>query len=141
MSGGDYGARGACATCHGIKGEGDGDRTPALAGLDPGYLAGQLNLYADGLRAHPQMHAIARSLDRDEQLAVANIMARCRPSGDALTVPHRTFSTSALALPAMATLAKAGPEFPPSPASPRLMSRRSSPRGGWARAAAIPRGR
>ena len=33
-SGGGRGAAGACATCHGLKGEGDGHLVPRLAALD-----------------------------------------------------------------------------------------------------------
>lgn len=75
LSGGDAGPEGACATCHGLKGEGDGDLTPRLAGLDQGYLVRQLTNYVEGLRAHPQMRSIARTMDADERLAVASYYA------------------------------------------------------------------
>jgi cytochrome c553 len=63
LSGGDAGARGACVTCHGLKGEGDGHLAPRLAGLDRGYFARQMEYYAKGMRAHPQMTWIADNLD------------------------------------------------------------------------------
>ncbi len=72
LSGGAGGAAGACVTCHGLKGEGDGHLAPRLAGLDRGYLLRQLEQYRDGLRAHPQMMAIARGLSTDERGLVAD---------------------------------------------------------------------
>jgi cytochrome c553 len=66
MSGGDGGAKAACFTCHGLKGEGDGKDSPRLAGLDRGYLHRQIDDYANGRREHPAMRAIALRLsDRD----------------------------------------------------------------------------
>ncbi|QNM81871.1 c-type cytochrome [Sphingomonas sabuli] len=75
VSGGDAGAQFACLSCHGVKGEGDGDLVPRLAGLDAGYLVRQLDLYADGPRAHPQMAAIARKLRSEDRLAVSHYYA------------------------------------------------------------------
>jgi cytochrome c553 len=63
LSGGDAGARGACVTCHGLKGEGDGNLVPRLAGLNPGYFARQMEYYSKGMRSHPQMTWIADHLD------------------------------------------------------------------------------
>lgn len=71
LSGGDAGARRACIVCHGLNGQGDGELTPRLAGLPPGYLAKQLRDYADGRRINPQMESIARALEPRAQLAVA----------------------------------------------------------------------
>jgi cytochrome c553 len=62
LSGGDAGARGACITCHGLRGEGDGNLAPRLAGLDPGYMARQLEYFSAGYRRHPQMEWIADQL-------------------------------------------------------------------------------
>lgn len=70
-SGGERGAAGACATCHGLKGEGDGHLAPRLAGLDQGYLARQLDFYVGGERAHPQMAAIAGDLTREQRSLVS----------------------------------------------------------------------
>lgn len=62
LGGGDGGAAHACATCHGLRGEGDGRLTPRLAGLDAGYLRRQLDDYANGRRQHADMRAIVRRL-------------------------------------------------------------------------------
>lgn len=62
LSGGDAGAQGACVTCHGLEGEGDGNLVPRLAGLDPGYFARQMEYFAEGQRRHPQMTWIADRL-------------------------------------------------------------------------------
>ena len=51
MSGGEGGARYACVTCHGARGEGNGFDAPRLAGLPAGYLQKQMEDYATGLRA------------------------------------------------------------------------------------------
>lgn len=63
LSGGDAGAQGACVTCHGLRGEGDGNLVPRLAGLDPGYFARQIEFFARGQRRHPQMSWIAGRMD------------------------------------------------------------------------------
>jgi len=70
MSGGEAGAANACFTCHGLEGEGLGE-APRLAGLPSGYLLKQLQDYADGRRADPIMHAIARRLSMEDRRAVA----------------------------------------------------------------------
>lgn len=71
FSGGDGGAANACATCHGLKGEGDGRLVPRLAGLDPGYLHRQLDDYHNGRRQHPAMRAIVRRLSGEDRAKVA----------------------------------------------------------------------
>ena len=71
VSGGDAGARGACITCHGIDGSGNGAGTPRLAGLDRGYMAAQLEAYASGRRRHPEMAVIARKLTPAQHDAVS----------------------------------------------------------------------
>ncbi|QZH74281.1 MAG: c-type cytochrome [Erythrobacter sp.] len=71
LGGGDAGARGACATCHGLQGEGDGNLVPRLAGLDPGYFARQMEYFAEGQRRHPQMAWIAGRLDWSARQKVA----------------------------------------------------------------------
>ena len=65
FSGGGAGPAGACSTCHGTKGQGDGDLAPRLAGLDRGYALRQLENFASGARRHPQMEWIARRLGSD----------------------------------------------------------------------------
>ena len=79
LSGGSGGARNACATCHGLKGEGDGHRAPRLAGLDPGYLSRQIDNYADGQRINPQMVAVAKALTLDEREKVSAYYAGLVP--------------------------------------------------------------
>ncbi len=71
LSGGSGGAANACAGCHGLKGEGDGNLSPRLAGLDQGYLVRQIGFYADGQRIDPLMVAVAKALTGEEQQKVA----------------------------------------------------------------------
>jgi len=71
LSGGNAGARGACVTCHGLEGEGDGQLSPRLAGLDAGYIARQLEFFSAGYRRHPQMVWIADQLDWPARQEVA----------------------------------------------------------------------
>lgn len=72
MSGGEAGARYACATCHGVRGEGNGFDAPRLAGLPAGYLQKQMEDYAAGLRPHEVMRDVARFLDSHERVRVAD---------------------------------------------------------------------
>ena len=78
-SGGEGGARYACATCHGARGEGNGFDAPRLAGLPAGYLQQQMEDYATGLRAHAVMRDAARFLDSHERVRVANHYAALPP--------------------------------------------------------------
>jgi cytochrome c553 len=71
LSGGSAGAANACVTCHGLKGEGDGNRSPRIAGLDRGYIARQLGFYADGQRINARMVAVAKALTGEERQLVA----------------------------------------------------------------------
>ena len=75
LSGGDAGAQGACITCHGVDGAGDDMAVPRLPGLDGGYLAAQLDAYADGRRQHPQMQAIAKRMTGRQRLLVSHYYA------------------------------------------------------------------
>ena len=79
MSGGEGGARYACVTCHGARGEGNGFDAPRLAGLPAGYLQKQMEDYAAGLRAHEVMRDVARFLDSHERVLVANHYAALPP--------------------------------------------------------------
>ncbi len=79
MSGGEGGARYACVTCHGARGEGNGFDAPRLAGLPAGYLQKQMEDYAAGLRPHEVMRDVARFLDSDERVRVANHYAALPP--------------------------------------------------------------
>lgn len=71
MSGGDAGPQRACFTCHGLRGEGDGELAPRLAGLSAGYVLKQLEDYAQGLRTHSAMREVAKALDAGERRRVA----------------------------------------------------------------------
>nr|WP_222124996.1 c-type cytochrome [Variovorax boronicumulans] len=79
MSGGEGGARYACATCHGARGEGNGFDAPRLAGLPAGYLQKQMEDFALGLRPHELMRDVARFLDSHERVLVANHYAALEP--------------------------------------------------------------
>jgi cytochrome c553 len=81
MSGGEGGARYACSTCHGSRGEGNGFDAPRLAGLPAGYLQKQMEDYAAGLRPHAVMRDVARFLDSHERVEVANHYAALTPTG------------------------------------------------------------
>ncbi len=79
VSGGEGGARYACATCHGALGEGNGFDAPRLAGMPTGYLQKQMEDYAVGLRPHEVMRDVARFLDSDERVRVATFYAALPP--------------------------------------------------------------
>lgn len=83
MSGGEGGARYACANCHGARGEGNGFDAPRLAGLPAGYLQKQMEDFAAGLRPHAVMRDVAGFLDSHERVQVAQHYA----SLPALTLP------------------------------------------------------
>jgi cytochrome c553 len=94
----------ACVACHGERGEGRaGALMPRLAGQPAGYLASQLDAYADGRRPHPVMTPIARALDEAQRRAVAGHYA-------ALPVESRGTRTppGAPATGRAATLARVG---------------------------------
>lgn len=80
MSGGEGGARYACVTCHGARGEGNGFDAPRLAGLPAGYLQKQMEDYADNLRPHEVMRDVSGFLDSDERVMVANHYAALPPA-------------------------------------------------------------
>jgi cytochrome c553 len=79
MSGGEAGARYACVSCHGARGEGNRFDAPRLAGLPAGYLQKQMEDYAAGLRPHTVMRDVARFLDSDERVRVARYYAALPP--------------------------------------------------------------
>lgn len=97
MSGGEGGARYACATCHGARGEGNGFDAPRLSGLPRGYLQKQLEDYAAGLRAHEVMRDVARFLDSAERVRVADYYAAL----PAQALPPATGEAVAAATPAL----------------------------------------
>jgi cytochrome c553 len=76
-----------------MKGEGDGNLTPLIAGLDPGYIARQLIFYADGMRQHEQMSWIARQLTDEQRSRVSDYYARMEPA--ALASPQSVRLTCA----------------------------------------------
>lgn len=84
LGGGDGGAAYACATCHGLNGEGDGRLTPRLAGLDAGYLRRQFDDYANGRREHADMRAIVRRLSGEDRAKVSAYYAALPATGSAL---------------------------------------------------------
>ena len=83
LSGGDAGPEGACVTCHGLRGEGDGHLIPRLAGLDRGYFARQMEFFARGQRRHPQMSWIAGQIDWPARQRLAEHYARLSAPADA----------------------------------------------------------
>lgn len=97
MSGGEGGARYACATCHGVRGEGNGYDAPRLAGLPVGYLQKQMEDYATGLRPHEVMRDVARFLDSHERVRVANHYAALPPQA----LPPATEEAVATTTPAL----------------------------------------
>ncbi|TVO66146.1 c-type cytochrome [Spiribacter aquaticus] len=64
----------SCASCHGAKGEGNGN-IPRLAGLSSGYIAKQLNAYAEGVRINHNMQYVADKLTQKEMLGLARYYA------------------------------------------------------------------
>ncbi|KQV52904.1 hypothetical protein ASC95_08915 [Pelomonas sp. Root1217] len=97
MSGGEGGARYACVSCHGARGEGNGFDAPRLASLPAGYLQKQMEDYAAGLRAHEVMRDVARFLDSDERVRVANYYAGLPPKA----LPPATGQAVAATTPAL----------------------------------------
>ena len=101
MSGGEGGARYACVTCHGARGEGNGFDAPRLAGLPAGYLQKQMEDYALGLRSHEVMRDVARFLDSHERVQVANHYAALPPQA-MLSATEETIATATPGLYAIA---------------------------------------
>lgn len=88
LSGADAGAAGACVSCHGLDGQGDGNLSPRLAGLDPGYFVRQLDYFANGRRRHDQMTWIADHLDWPARQKVARYYAGLPVPAGAGSVPQ-----------------------------------------------------
>ena len=97
LSGGEGGARYACVTCHGARGEGNGFDAPRLAGLPAGYLQKQMEDYAAGLRPHEVMRDVAGFLDSHERVRVANFYAALPPQA----LSPATDEANAAATPAL----------------------------------------
>lgn len=108
MSGGEGGARYACAVCHGVRGEGNGFDAPRLAGLPAGYLLKQMEDFAAGLRPHAVMRDVARFLDSHERVQVSRYYAALPPV--AMPSAHEeTVAVSTTALYARACQSCHGP--------------------------------
>jgi cytochrome c553 len=119
MSGGEGGARYACAACHGVRGEGNGFDAPRLAGLPAGYLQKQMEDYAAGLRPHAVMRDVARFLDSDERVLVANHYAALPPRAMAPATTEATTERT-VALYARACQQCHGGDAAGTPAGPPL---------------------
>jgi cytochrome c553 len=66
----------ACQSCHGGLGSPPiNAKTPAITGLDAGYLERQLDLFGKGLRRNLAMMQVARSLNQDNRTTVARYLA------------------------------------------------------------------
>lgn len=104
MSGAEAGASNACFTCHGLDGRGDGAGVPRLAGLDRGYLAHQLEAFADGRRQNASMRWIAGQLTPAERLRVAEYYS---------TLPAASGGTADAPVPAIYASGDPGREIPP----------------------------
>lgn len=119
VSGGEGGARYACATCHGVRGEGNGFDAPRLAGLPAGYLQKQMEDYAAGLRPHALMRDVARFLDSHERVQVANHYAALPPQALPPATEERPAAATAR-LYAEACQACHGPDGSGTPEGPPL---------------------
>ncbi|AGI25808.1 c-type cytochrome [Pseudomonas sp. NY15181] len=65
-----------CVNCHGVKGSSLNQRYPSLAGQPVTYLATQLQHFANGQRAYPNMGPLAMTLSAQEIDLLANYYAR-----------------------------------------------------------------
>ncbi len=72
----------ACASCHGALGQGS-ETVPRLAGLPAGYIARQLESYLNGSRRNESMAVVARSLTRQERVALGDYYALLRAPSNA----------------------------------------------------------
>lgn len=104
MSGAEGGAQNACFTCHGLDGRGDGAGVPRIAGLDSGYLAHQLEAFADGRRHNQSMRWIAARLSPAERLLVSEYYAR---------LPVTVGASSPTAVPALYSGGDPDRDIPP----------------------------
>jgi cytochrome c553 len=71
-----------CANCHAAEGEGIPPSVPALAGQHAGYIAGQLQLWKQGVRRNDPMYvmkAIADKMSDEDITAVSEYFARLQP--------------------------------------------------------------
>jgi cytochrome c553 len=84
----------ACASCHGDAGGGNAEGGfPRLSGLAEGYLAHELDSFADGSRDNEMMGPVAQGLTVEERRAVAAFYAGLRaPPPDETPPPDGTAS-------------------------------------------------
>lgn len=74
------GAATACASCHGVTGEGNAESgIPLLAGLPSAYLVKQLEDFKSSARSSTVMAPIAQALSVDDALAAGNYYAGLAP--------------------------------------------------------------
>jgi thiosulfate dehydrogenase len=70
----------ACATCHGVHGEGGGDGVfPRLAGQPAAYIETQLKAFRDGGRPSPLMSPVAAGLSDADISAIATYLELQQP--------------------------------------------------------------
>lgn len=87
----------ACITCHGAHGEGmSANGFPRLAGLNADYLKRQLDAFAKGERNNPMMTPIAKTLNEDDRVALANYYAGLGISSSTTTTTAPTTQTNAV---------------------------------------------
>lgn len=78
----------ACVTCHGAQGEGmAASGFPRLAGLNAGYMQAQLDAFAKGERNNPMMTPIAKTLSKEDRVALADYYAKLGYAAPTATIP------------------------------------------------------
>ena len=65
-----------CAACHGPNGNSKDPQYPVLAGQNARYIYLQLKDFKEGRRHDPQMEPMAKPLERDDMLAVADYFSK-----------------------------------------------------------------
>lgn len=74
----------ACATCHGLQGEGmAASGYPRLAGQSPAYLVRQIESFTEGTRSHPIMSTLSRAMTLEQNMASAFYYASLDPAAAA----------------------------------------------------------
>ena len=80
LNGNEHGSL-ACVACHGANGEGNTEQGyPLLAGLNPHYIAKQLNDFKHGVRQNPIMNTVAGNLSAKDIENVAAYFSSLKPS-------------------------------------------------------------
>jgi cytochrome c553 len=88
----------SCPACHGASGEGKpAMNAPRIAGLGEGYIARQLDAYANGGRDNPVMSPIAKQLAPEQRRAFAQMYANtestAKGQGGAASAAGRKLAT------------------------------------------------